>query len=191
MTMRKPSPELSILISACLKKDRGAQERLYKLFYAYALNICLHYANGREEAKDIMNEGFFRAFDRLDRYNPQRSFKGWLRRLLINTAIDFHRKYNQNHSKIEMIKLPEPAVEADSFSKLALDDLLAMVQRLSPMYRLVFNLYILEGLSHIEIAERLEISVGASKSNLSRAKQNLRNMLQQEERRLANFNRSL
>lgn len=185
--MHQQHPELLELIKACIRKDQQAQERLYRLFYAYAMNICLHYANGREEAKDILNEGFFKVFERLGQYNPQLSFKGWLRRLLINTAIDFHRKYNYRQATIENLNMAEPAVHAVSFARLALDDLLNMVQQLSPMYRLVFNLYILEGFTHQEIADQLGISIGTSKSNLARAKENLRNMILQEERRLALF----
>lgn len=172
------------LIRQCRRHDRRAQEVLYRHFYAYGLNICLHYSGGMEEAKDILSEGFFRVFERLDRYDSERSFKAWLRRVLINTAIDYHRKYPRGAAVLELVSTDEPRAPAASFSKLAVDDLLALVQRLSPVYRLVFNLHVLEDLSHPEIAERLGISVGASKSNLSRAKQNLRAMIRREEDRL-------
>lgn len=190
-SMPQPPSYLSLLIRRCRKQDRQAQEELYRHFYAYALNICLHYAQDTEEAKDILNEGFFRVFDRLHQYDLNRSFKGWLRRLLINVAIDYHRRYHGRQALLEIMPTNEPRVAADSFSQLAMDDLLAMVQRLSPMYRLVFNLYIMEGLTHPEIATRLGISVGASKSNLSRAKQKLREMLAREAARTDHYKEGL
>lgn len=182
---------LQRLIRRCRRQDRQAQEQLYRHFYAYAMNICLHYSRDAEEAKDILSEGFFRAFDRLHQYDLQRSFKGWLRRVLINVAIDYHRRHHTTRPLLEIVPTNEPLVEGDSFSQLALDDLLAMVQRLSPMYRLVFNLYIMEGLTHPEIADRLGISVGASKSNLSRAKQKLREMLADEAERIDQYKEGL
>lgn len=179
--------DLPKLIRRCRRHDRRAQEELYRHFYAYGLNICLHYSGGMEEAKDILNEGFFRVFERLDRYDDDRSFRAWLRRVLINAAIDYHRRHQRGAAVLELRPATEPAVPAASFSKLALDDLLAMIQRLSPVYRLVFNLHVLEGYSHPEIAARLGISVGASKSNLSRAKQHLRSMLRREEDRIDHY----
>ena len=156
------------IIKACKKQKRSAQRELYKSFYAYAMNICVHYANDTAEAKDIVHEGFMTVFKRIDNYKEYTPFKFWFRRVMINAAIDFHRKYHKNVVSLE--KLPEIETTANVFDDLAMDELLRLVQGLSPKYRIVFNLYIMEGFSHKEIAERLDISVGTSKSNLSRAK---------------------
>jgi RNA polymerase sigma factor (sigma-70 family) len=183
--MNGTDENLRMLLQGCLKKDHGSQKELYRLFYAYSMNICLHYSKDREEAKDIMNEGFYKVFENLDKYDPALSFKGWLRRLLINVAIDFYRRHHRNRPVMEIMPQNEPAASyATGFDQLALDDLLAMIQELSPMYRLVFNLYVLEGFKHEEIAEQVGISVGASKSNLSRAKEKLQQMIAKVEKKI-------
>lgn len=176
--MNSIDEKLLPLLRSCLKKDRNSQKELYRLYYSYAMNVCLHYSKNREEAQEILNDGFYKVFENLDKYDPALSFKGWLRRLLINTAIDYYRRYHRNRPVMEVMTDQEPsATFATGFDQLALDDLLALVQRLSPMYRLVFNLYVLEGFKHEEIAEQVGISVGASKSNLSRAKEKLQGMI--------------
>lgn len=175
--MEHSNQQLNILIRSCQKKNRHSQKQLYKLFYSYAMTVCLHYSKNREEAKEIVNDSFVKVFDKLGRYDNSLSFKAWLRRIIINTAIDYHRMYHKNKPTLEIVDTNEPATWESGFDKLAMDDLLAMVQALSPMYRLVFNLYIMEGLKHEEIAKKLGISVGTSKSNLSRAKLKLQRML--------------
>lgn len=172
------------LIAACRRQERHAQAELHRRFYAYGTTVCLHYAANREEARDIMQEGFFLVFKQLDKYDERRPFKPWLRRVLINAAIDHHRKYNKSARTVALASSPEPVASSDTgFDQLALDDLLLMVQRLSPGYRMVFNLYVVEGFSHREISERLDITESASKSNLSRAKQHLRNVIITEAQR--------
>lgn len=166
------------LIAACRRQERSAQEELFRRFYAYGTTVCLHYAGNREEARDILQEGFFLVFKQLDKYDERRPFRPWLRRVLINAAIDHHRKYNKAARTVALASAPEPVGNTDTgFDQLALDDLLQLVQALSPGYRMVFNLYVVEGFSHREIAEKLDIAVSASKSNLSRAKQQLRKTL--------------
>jgi RNA polymerase sigma factor (sigma-70 family) len=172
------------LIAACRRQERHAQEELYRRFYAYGTTVCLHYAANREEARDIVQEGFFLIFKQLNKYDERRPFKPWLRRVLINAAIDHHRKYNKSARTIALASSLEPVASSDTgFDQLALDDLLLMVQRLSPGYQMVFNLYVVEGFSHREISERLDITESASKSNLSRAKQHLRNVIVTEAQR--------
>ena len=169
--------QLSKLIKACRRKDRKAQKELYQLYFAYAMTVCLHYAKDINEAKDILNEGFFKVFTKLHQYEERKSFKPWLRRILVNTAIDYHRKYYKMDTPLEIVHIQVPTVEVSGFDRLALDDILNMVQQLPRMYRTVFNLFVLEGYSHVEIAKKLGISIGGSKSNLSRAKSKLREMI--------------
>lgn len=143
------------------------------------MSVCLRYAPTREGALEVVNDGFLKIFTRLDQYDPAQPFKGWLRRIMINAAIDHYRQEVRHHyhEDIEQAGQTIAAESADAFSQLAHEDLMALIQRLSPAYRLVFNLYVMDGFTHEEIAGQLGISVGASKSNLARARENLRLML--------------
>ena len=146
------------------------------------MSICLRYTHNRDEALDVLNDGFLKVFTKLDQYNPELSFKAWLRRILINTALDHYRQevHHYYHDDINQIADHTPAHTADAYSQLAHEELLELIGQLSPAYRLVFNLYIIDGYSHEEIAAQLTISVGTSKSNLARARENLRAMLQKK-----------
>ncbi len=189
--MSLPTPHLQKTIDACRRGERLAQKELYQQYYAYGLTVALHYAKDRGEAREILNEGFFRALAGIARYDSRKPFRPWLRRVMINVAIDHHRKHHAEASTLSLSGLSErPATAADGFDHLAMDDLLRMVQNLSPAYRIVFNLFVIEGFSHREIAERLDITVGASKSNLTRAKSRLRQMLDAEDRHLAKISES-
>ncbi|WP_460942107.1 RNA polymerase sigma factor [Spirosoma daeguense] len=172
---------LSDLLAGCLRNQRQSQELLYRQFYGYAMSVCLRYAPTRESALEVLNDGFLKVFTRLDQYNPAQPFKGWLRRIMINAAVDHYRQevkhYHQEN--VDYVENTAATETADAFSQLAHEDLLALVQRLSPAYRLVFNLYVLDGFTHEEIASQLGISIGASKSNLARARENLRLLLKQ------------
>ena len=169
-------PALSDLLAGCLRNQRQSQELLYRQFYGYAMSVCLGYVSTREGALEVLNDGFLKVFTRLDQYDPAQPFKGWLRRILINTAVDHYRQEvrHYHHEDVEQIQQTAVSESVDAFSQLAHEDLLALVQQLSPAYRLVFNLYVIDGFTHEEIAGQLGISVGASKSNLARARENLR-----------------
>jgi len=169
--------ELHQLIGGCIRKDRGSQKMLYKAFYGFSMGICLRYANNREEAAEVMNQGFFKVFTRIDTYDISRPFKAWLGKIMTNVSIDYYRAnlkmaYADDLDKAENMtdgELPD--------RKLNYEDLLAMVQRLPNAYRTVFNLYAIEGYTHEEIGEMLEISSGTSKSNLHKARQKLKQMI--------------
>lgn len=143
------------------------------------MSVCLRYAPTREGAVEVLNDGFLKVFTRLDQYDSAQPFKGWLRRILINAAIDHYRQEvrHHNHEDVEHIEQTVASESADAFGQLAHEDLMGLIQRLSPAYRLVFNLYVMDGFTHDEIAGQLGISVGASKSNLARARENLRVLL--------------
>lgn len=174
-------PALSDLLAGCLRNQRQSQELLYRQFYGYAMSICLRYVPTREEALEVLNDGFLKVFTRLDQYDPAQPFKSWLRRILINTAVDHYRQEvrHYHHEDVEQVEQKVVSESADALGQLAHEDLLALIQQLSPAYRVVFNLYVIDGFSHDEIASQLGISVGASKSNLSRARENLRLLLKQ------------
>jgi RNA polymerase sigma factor (sigma-70 family) len=167
------------LLAGCLRNHRQSQELLYRQFYGYAMAVCLRYAPTREGALEVLNDGFLKVFTRLDQYDSSQPFKSWFRRILINTAVDHYRQEVRHHHHEDVEQVEQTAVSGvpDAFSQLAHEDLLALIQRLSPAYRLVFNLYVMDGFTHEEIAAQLGISVGASKSNLARARENLRQLL--------------
>ena len=167
------------LLAGCLRNHRQSQELLYRQFYGYAMAVCLRYAPTREGALEVLNDGFLKVFTRLDQYDSSQPFKSWFRRILINTAVDHYRQEVRHHHHEDVEQIEQTAVSGapDAFSQLAHEDLLALIQRLSPAYRLVFNLYVMDGFTHEEIAAQLGISVGASKSNLARARENLRQLL--------------
>ena len=169
--------ELSKLLADCKANKRAAQELLYKSFYGYGMSVCLRYTSNKEEAQEILNDGFVKVYTRLEQYQANSNFKAWFRRILINACIDYFR---QKQRKVELTfteQYIEPSIEPDYYNQLSYDELIYFVQELSPVYRMVFNLYAVEGYSHEEIGQMLNISEGTSKSNLSRAKGNLREMI--------------
>lgn len=174
------SPNIQLLVEGCRNKNRASQLRLYEHFYSYGLSITLRYSKNRDEAREILNDGFLKIFLKIDQYDSGQPLKPWIRRVLINTAIDYHRKYH----KLNLVLDPPPKTELEAASynlaieNLAFDDLIKVLQKLSPAYRMVFTLFAVEGLSHQDIAERLNISVGTSKSNLAKARIKLKSILQ-------------
>ena len=163
-------------IKSSLKGNRQSQKMLYKHFYGYGMTICMRYAKNREEAQEILNDGFIKVFKKLDSFQFDKPFKFWLRRILINTAIDYLRKYKKYHQTEDLATVYDASVEADGLSNMSAQEILKLVQKLAPSYRTVFNLFVIDGYSHKEIAEELGISVGTSKSNLGMAKKRLRVM---------------
>jgi RNA polymerase sigma-70 factor (ECF subfamily) len=165
------------LINGCIKKDRRSQKGLYRLYYGYAMRICLRYAKNKDEAVEMVNDGFMKVFMNIHRYDRERSFKTWLSTLMINTSIDYYRS---RIKKIEMEELNDKHEVEDSeniLSHLNYNDLIKLVQKLSHAYRTVFNLFAIDGYSHEEISSMLSISVGTSKSNLFKARENLKKMI--------------
>lgn len=174
----KDNLKLELLLQGCREGRRGSQRKLYELFYGYGMNICLRYAKNETEAQEMLNDGFLRVFTRLHQYDSDFPFKGWLRKVLINSAIDYHRKHKRHQLSIATEDIGKLVEERQDMPDLhAGEDVMLYVQQLPPAYRMVFNLYVMEGYKHHEIAEKLSISVGASKSNLSRAKEKLRKLL--------------
>ena len=178
---------LKELISGCVKNDRRSQEELFKLFYGKMLGVCMRYARDRDTAEEMLQEGFIKIFDKLEAFDYKGSFEGWIRRIVSNTAIDNIRKSKKNPlltDNDEDFKLggSDPIVENEEIQFLGRKAGIALeaVQNLSPAYRAVFNLHVMEEYTHKEIAEILGISEGTSKSNLSKAKMNLQRTLKEK-----------
>lgn len=170
--------ELLVLIRGCIKKDRNSQKLLYTRFYSFGIGISLRYSNSKEEAIEILNDSFLKVFSKISSYNFDNSFNGWLRRTIINTALDHYRR-NKKHYYLHPIEDEAENIHDDNLNIFHYEELIKIVQRLSPAYRTIFNLYVIEGYTHEEIAEMMHISIGSSKSGLSRARANLREMLKE------------
>ena len=180
--MKLSQRELVIIVEKCKKQDRLSQRKVYELYYSKMMAICLRYAKNEDEAKDILQDGFIKVFEKIDKYGFEGSFEGWLRRIIVNTAIDTYRKNKREYSLNEaMVKDENTTVDFEEttsrYESLSVKDVVNSMQKLSPAYRTVFNLYVMEGMTHKEIADELNISEGTSKSNLAKAKLNIRKIL--------------
>jgi RNA polymerase sigma-70 factor (ECF subfamily) len=168
--------QLDNIIDGCLKGDRKSQERLYTMFSKRMFGLCLQYADNQDDAADILQEGFIKVFRKLGQFGGKGSFEGWIRRIMINTALERYRSQVRLYPLTDQTMKKDEMVDEEVFERLSAADLIRLVQELPPRYRMVFNLYAIEGYSHKEIGEMMGISVGTSKSNLSRA----RDILQQK-----------
>lgn len=159
---------LEKLISKCKKQDLKAQEELYRLYSAKFFGLCLKYSANYQQAEDNLQDGFITIFKKISQYKNKGSFEGWMKRIIINTALQKFRK-EKFFEIINEDQMEETVVEIEE-DELSADFLLKTIQDLPNRYREVFNLYALDGYSHKEISEILDISVGTSKSNLARAR---------------------
>lgn len=168
------------LIAGCIKKDRRSQKELYRLYYGYAMRICLRYAKSKDEAVEMVNDGFMKVFMNMHRFDRERSFNAWISTIMINTSIDYYR-HRIKQMEMEELNAKHEMEDSESIlSHLHYEELIKLVQKLSYAYRTVFNLFAIDGYSHEEIAEMLSISIGTSKSNLFKARENLKKMLTAE-----------
>lgn len=173
--------ELQELITGCLNQDKKDQKKLYQYFYAYSMSICLRYAANRYEAAEVLNQGFFNIFTKIDKYEPDRPFKAWIGRIMTNAAIDYYRSNLKFGRTEELEKAIDVSNDDFSDKKLVYDDLLYMIRQLPASYRTVFMLYAVDGYTHEEIAETLGITSSTSRSNLFKARTKLKLMIQNEE----------
>jgi RNA polymerase sigma-70 factor (ECF subfamily) len=167
------------LIKACAKGKREAQKELYDKFSSHLYAICLRYTNHRDEAEDVLQESFVKIFNHIAQYEHTGSFVAWMKRIAINTAITFYhknKKHNNNYDYDLVIEKQDDIYEYNA-AEFTMEELMAVIQELSPGYKMVFNLYAIEGYKHREIAEILEIDINTSKSQYSRAKKILQDKL--------------
>ena len=160
-----------LIIKGCIAGDRASQQKLYNLYARKMMGVCLWYARNREEAEEILQDGFMRVFTYLHKFTGEGSFEGWIRKIMVNAALFKYR--NKAHLRAVVEYNPEAHDSAENASVIEMMDakeLIKLVQTLTPGYRMVFNLHVLEGMRHREIAEILGISEGTSKSNLADAR---------------------
>lgn len=168
--------QINDLIAGCKLGDRQMQQMLYHQTSAKMFTICLRYAKDRMEAEDVLQMGFIKIFKNIKEYRKDGSFEGWMKKIIVNTAIESYRKNKRNLAILAIDDIFEAELTGFDYNRLGVQDLMNLIQKLADGYRIVFNMYAIEGYSHKEIAQKLGISVGASKSQLSRA----RAILQQE-----------
>jgi RNA polymerase sigma-70 factor (ECF subfamily) len=160
-----------LIIKGCIASDRASQQKLYNLYARKMMGVCLWYARSREEAEEILQDGFMRVFTYIGKFKGEGSFEGWVRRIMVNAALAKYK--NKSYLRPVVEYNPEEHETREAVSPIELleaKELVKLVQELTPGYRMVFNLYVLEGMKHREIAELLGISEGTSKSNLADAR---------------------
>ncbi len=164
--------QLKELIQACINGDRHSQSRLYERFAPKMFAVCMRYSKNREEAEDIMQEGFVQVFKSLRGFKYAGSFEGWVRKIMVHCAIQHYRSKSKMHPVVDIETIQTQQIcKEDILARIQKKELLQMVQALPPAYRMVFNLYVFEGMKHREIAAELGVSEGTSKSNFFDAKQ--------------------
>lgn len=157
-------------IYKCWERNSKAQSELYRLFSRKMYGVCLRYARDSADAEDILQEGFVRVFTKIKQFEFKGSFEGWMRRIMVNTALEKFRKHDRLYPVEEMSIYESTEWVEETISSITADELMKMIQELPPRYKMVFNLYAIEGYSHLEIGAMMNISEGTSKSNLSRAR---------------------
>ena len=159
---------LNELVKQCAKNDRKAQEEIYQLFSGKLFSICLKYSKNKQEAQDNFQDGFITIFNKIGQFKFKGSFEGWLKRVMVNTILLKYRQKNVLNLVTE--EIPDEVIVDIDDDEVSLDFLLNLIQELPDRYRMVFNLYVLDGFSHKEISKMLQIAEGTSKSNLARAR---------------------
>jgi RNA polymerase sigma-70 factor (ECF subfamily) len=158
------------IIAGCIKGERKFQELLYHTYSSKMFSVCLRYANEYAGAEDLLQDGFIKVFKNIEKFRSEGSFEGWIRRIFVNNSIEYFRKKANMYVVQETEALTYEYYDDNAIHKLMKDDLMKIIQSLSVGYRTIFNLYVVEGYSHKEIGEMLNITEGTSKSQLARAR---------------------
>ncbi len=173
------------IVDQCRKGDAKAQKKLYDMYSPLFMSIAMRYMKNIESAEDVMVMGFFKIFDNIGKFKGEGSFEGWMKRILVNEALMQIRKHNNLYMTLELSEV-DKADEASVIDDMAYEDLLALLDDLPPGYRTIFNMYVIEGYKHREIAELLDISINTSKSQLILAKKRMREFIKKK-----GFNQSM
>lgn len=170
---------LEILISECKKQIAQSQKELYSRYTPTMFGICKRYVKSIAEAEDVLQEGWYKVFTKLDQYNGQGSFEGWMKRIMVNESLMYLRKANNFNISLEVTYI-EPVFHQGTVSKMAYDEIIQCLDLLPTGYRTIFNMYVIEGYKHREIGDILGISINTSKSQLILAKKRLREILKKK-----------
>lgn len=164
-------------IEACIRKEKWAQQKLYEDHYPVMLPVCKRYSNNSDDALDILHEGFIKVFRHISKYQSGTSLVAWIRRIMINTAIDYYRKKSRKRTEDLETAYSVSTNDPDVISEMSAKEILGALQELTFAYRSVFNLYVIEGYSHKEVAKQMGITESTSRSNLVKARAKLRAIL--------------
>lgn len=166
------------VIAACIAGNNQAQHILFKKYFGYAKSVCLRYTYSPEEAEEVLNEGFFKVFNNLERYDPEQPFKAWLRTVMVNNAISYFRRNKKHYTaRTAFDEIPEPGVADDAVSEITAGEIMQLIHELKPIYKTVFLMYAVDGYSHKEIAAMLEINEATVRSQYARARAQLQEVI--------------
>lgn len=191
--MKIEEPEkLKVIVDGCVRNERKCQQMIFEMYYGKMMSACLRYISDRDEAQDVLQDGFIKVFNNIAKFDFNGSFEGWVRRIVVNTAIDHIRKKKKDIFQVTdyefiMNNYTDEADEKESesiYANLKNNEIAEAIQQLSPAYRTVFSMYVIDGYSHQQIADLLNINIGTSKSNLAKARMNLQKVLKDK---LKNF----
>jgi len=169
---------LDEILKGCIANDRKCQEMLYHRFSGTMFGVCLGYTKDRDEAKDVLQEGFIKVFKNIKKYSGEGNLEGWIRKIMVNTSIDFYRQRARKNSHVNFDNVPDVLeTEYSILETISANEILGLIQQLPDGAKIIFNLYVVEGYTHDEIARMLDISEGTSKSQFWRAKKLLQQML--------------
>ncbi len=162
--------DLQEVLAGCLRNHGASQKQLFEQYYGFVKSICLRYSSNRDEADEMLNDGFMKVFTKLSYYDAGHSFEAWLKTVVVRTCIDYYRKHQAKVGFVDVEEVHYLADDEAILDKIGKEEILELVQKLPPSYRAVFSLYVVEGYSHAEIAEQLGINEGTSRSNLVKAR---------------------
>ncbi|MBI3501952.1 MAG: sigma-70 family RNA polymerase sigma factor [Bacteroidetes bacterium] len=172
------------IIEGCIRGERNCQQKIYESFYGTMMGLCLRYTKDKDDALDVLQDGFIKVFLNLKHFGNKGSLEGWMRKIMVNTAIDFYRRNKKSLLFADSEYVEKNAEEVteennneEEFLSISASEIMEAVQQLTPAYRTVFNMYVVDGYTHKEIAEQLGINEGTSKSNFAKAKKNLKKVL--------------
>lgn len=181
----KLTEEINHILSGCINGDRSSQEKLYKLHASKMFAVCLRYCGDYNTAKDILQDGYIKVFENIKQYGAKGSLEGWIRRIIVNTALERFRKNKVILLVDQIPEMPENDTNEETEMDVSMSDMMLLIQNLPSQYRMVFNLYVFENFSHSEIADKLGIAEGSSKSNLSRARAILQQKIKEKNQQIA------
>ncbi|WP_149240430.1 sigma-70 family RNA polymerase sigma factor [Dyadobacter sp. 32] len=176
---RSRSFALSDILDGCRNQKHAAQKQLFEAYYSFGINICLRYADNREEAEEMFDDGFLRVLAKIEYYDPGQSFDAWFRTVIIRSAIDHYRRHKSSIAFTSIEDAYDIGYDEGLFDRLSAEEILAVVQLLPPSYRTAFSLHVVDGYTHPEIARMLGINEGTSRSNLAKARIKLQELLTQ------------
>lgn len=165
------------LIEGCIREDRGFQGLLYEKYADRMFGVCLRYSSTREEAEDILQEAFIKIFDKISKFRGDGSFEGWLKRIMVNTALSSKDKRVLKYETHDIDDAPEPGIDPGAIHAMSQQEIVDLINQLPEGYKVVFNLFAIEGYPHKEIAAMLNISESTSRSQYARARKQLMKMI--------------